>query len=636
MVIERIMHTKVTNKNYLVIFSAIIISLLLYFLVLSIKIPYYFSQFFLRYSIFQFLLFLGLYYFSFRLPRWYSWLAGSSITMMFFALPLLYRWTSGLSIRNIVGGVLPTLDGFYIYHGTQMLTTGRLLPEGSIYFRPPSMGFLSSILLVMRQNLQWSIAVLMVITGLCIYYSGRRVYNSLGAPAGAIFIVLLNFFMLRFVGQPISEWLGLSLGCLAFILLWNSAQTKNFKFTLIGLVILMASMSVRAGAFFVFPMLIVWVGWHFKKNKGFSFRHAVIATIVVSATFLLANKTFPDQIVEYEGLPFDNYAFVVYSQVMGGTEWNRVKKDLGPGNSSTEEIYEAALEEFLKHPISLFISIPKTYRDFFFSPHLGIFSHLTDSSSFGWEKWVGYLIWGIMLVLLFWGLIKSARKKTSPFSMLVVAVFSGIFLSIPFLPPLIAGNKVFAGTMPFLFILIAISTKEIFSQRENYDPLEVSLLERTAGTLSILLVILTFLVPILIYRNSSKPNISIPECQKGQIPFAVKMVPGTYVDLIPEGEGSCGLAPKVCLKDYQANTRVDNVDELFREVYAYSESSDTSTRILLANNLVVDEIDSYRFFIGDSNQFQSNATSNLITGCAAESEDFQLLIVEKIDDKITP
>ena len=85
-------------------------------------------------------------------------------------------------------------------------------------------------------------------------------FNSMGALPAACFITLLYFFMLIFVGDPISEWLGISLGCLSLILLWKAAESLKVIDLIIGLVVLMVSLCVRAGAFFIFPLLVIFLG----------------------------------------------------------------------------------------------------------------------------------------------------------------------------------------------------------------------------------------------------------------------------------------------------------------------------------------------------------------------------------------
>ena len=629
MFIKGIMQTLAAKKYNRGFFISSLVSLLLYLLILNVKIPSSFSQLFQRYSIFLFLLLLGLYYLSFRLSGLYSLLAGSSITMVFFALPLSYLWTSGFSVKNIIGGMVPYLDGFHHYNNAQLLFSGKLIPWWNV-FRPTFSGFLSSLLLLTQQNLKWTIAILVALTGICIYYSGRRVYNSLGAPAASIYLTLLYFYIKPFIGRLSTEWLGLALGCLAFIQLWKAARTLKIRDLLFGVVILMASASVRAGAFIVFPLLAIWSGWFFRNKKRFSIRVAGIATATILVSFLLANKVYSQQVVEPGGSTFNNFAYVIYSHVMGGTNWNQARIDLYSGKISSEEIYRAALQQFLKHPISIFIAIPKTYRDFFIPSVIGIFNFRSS----GWTKWLDNMMWGLMLILLFRGFIKSVKKQKSSFSMLLVTVFIGIFLSIPFLPPHFGGNRFYASTMPFFFVLISISIWEIIPQGETYNSIEVSLLERTAYTLSVLLLILTFFVPILIHRNSNKPVITIPECPAWQVPFAVKVNPNSYVDIIPEETASCGLAPKICLSDFIANTRVKGVDPLFQELVSYAESSDTSTRILISINQIGKVKNSYRYFVGTSSQLQPVSSSNIISGCARKSETKILLFVTTIVNSV--
>lgn len=617
-----------TKKHYIEILISSLVALLFFFLILSIKIPYSFSQFFRSSSLFLFLILIGIYYLSFQLSGWYSLLAGTMLTMVFFAMPLSYLWTSGYSFRAFVGGILPARDGFSIYNSTQLLFTGELLPSWNL-FRPSTIGFLSSLLLFTQQNLKWSIAILVGLAGICIYFTGRKVYSSFGAPAASVFLSLLFFYMQQFIGKPHSEWLGITFGCLAFLLLWKASQTLRIKDLTFGLVILTVGISVRAGTFFVFPVLLLWGGWFFTKQR-FSFRVAGIAVISILVTFLLINNVYSKLVMESGGSSFGNFAYVVYSQVTGGTELSRARKDLGleiGWHIPPKKIYQAALDQFIEHPFSIFIGAAKAYRDFFLV--------LFNFRSPGWVKFLDIVVCSVLFILLFGGVYISARRKTSPFSMLMVTMFIGLFLSIPFLPPSLGGNRFYVSTIPFYFLLIVIPISELFPQSQDYNSNKISLLERAARPISILLVIMTYFVPVLILKISSKPVILVPECPKEQIPFAVKVNPGSYVDVIPEGTASCGLAPKICMNDYFANTVVKYEDiPLFQELAFQVETSDTDTRILIGINLVGDVINAFRFFVGTSDQFQPILSNNIIVGCAVESESHQFLIITTPDSPI--
>jgi hypothetical protein len=214
-------------------------------------------------------------------------------------------------------------------------------------------------------------------------------------------------------------------------------------------------------------------------------------------------------------------------------------------------------------------------------------------------------------------------------------MFIGLFLSIPFLPPHFGGNRFYASTMPFYFLLIVIPISELFPQSQGYNSIKISLLERVARPISILLVIMTYFVPVLIIRLSSEPVFAIPECPREQIPFAVKLNEGSYVDVIPEGTASCGLAPKICKNDYLTNTVADYKDiPLFQELAFQVETSDTDTRILIGINLVENVKKTFRFFVGTSDQFQPILPNNIIVGCAEESESHQFLIITTTDRPI--
>ena len=105
------MKAAIKSKNINVgMIISVLIPLFLYWIVLILKIPYSFSQYFSKFSFSLFLLVLLLYYLSFRMPARYGVLTGLGLTILLFSLALSYKWTSGYSDNGVIGGLLPYKD----------------------------------------------------------------------------------------------------------------------------------------------------------------------------------------------------------------------------------------------------------------------------------------------------------------------------------------------------------------------------------------------------------------------------------------------------------------------------------------------------------------------------------------------
>ncbi len=311
------------NHRVLIVLN-IIIPLLFYGIILAIPIPYWISKSFAFYSIPFFLLILILYYLNFRLPEKLRWLGGATLTLILLALRLSFLWTSGYSNDMVIGGLLPFRDAFDYYHGAKFISVGQLISNNSngATWRPLFPGFLSSMLFVFRQNFQWSLAVLVVLVGICYYLSAHLINRNLGSFAAAVYMSFLYFYIQPLIGTAYTEPLGLAFGCLGFVLLWTAAKKQNVPDLIFGLITFTVALSVRAGAFFILPALILWSGWAFRGDQRFSFKYAGISAVALLITFLAINTVYDRLVVEPGGVPFGNFAATLYGQVVGGAGYN--------------------------------------------------------------------------------------------------------------------------------------------------------------------------------------------------------------------------------------------------------------------------------------------------------------------------
>ena len=607
------MEASITKNRYKIVSVANwVIPILLYFFILIIKIPYSFSSFFRYYSVTLFFLTLILFYFSFRLPGNWGRIAGFSITMILFALARSYMWSSGFSDNGILGGLLPYKDGYDYYNGARLISIGHLLPQYTVQAadRPLFPSFMSSLFFLTRSNFQWTLAILVGTVGTSCFFSAWHIRKKLGVLAASFYITFLFFYIQPLIGYSLTELLGLAFGCLGFVLLWKAAETLNTRDLVLGIFTLMVGVSARAGAFFIFPMLILWAGWAFRGQKKISLRLIIITLITVIISYLAVNTIYPRLVVESGNRTFGSFSYMIYGQVKGGAGWHSAIKDLG--TRDPEVVLQAAAQNFRAHPSSLLIGVMKSYRDFFFPGEPGIFSFYSPHGS----SRLNILLWIMGLALLIWGGIVSVRKKALSTSTLFLAAFIGILLSIPFLPPVDGGRRFYASTMPFFFILPTIAISQIFPKLQHRT--EDITVDRHIHGMALLLILLTIVAPVLIQKLSSPPIIPTITCPPDQAPFAVEVNPGSYIDLVKDDEdGFCGYAPNVCLSDFEANGIEKNIDDFYTELITQTNNLDTTTRIFPANNL---SDDSLLFFLGTTNQLRTDKENRLVIGCATEIE----------------
>jgi hypothetical protein len=597
--------------------AAWFIPVIFFWLVLAFEIPSSFTRYFHQFVPILFLGVLFLFYLTFRLKGSLSVLTGFGLTMLLFALSLSYLWTSGFSDNFLIGGLLPYKDAKNYYLGANLLLHGLpIRVAGQALGRPLFPGFLSSLLLLTGQNLKVTLAVLVQLAGIGLYLSARQVRQFMGVLAGTLYVTFMYFYFQRYAGYAMSESLGFIGGCFGFAFLWHAVEKRRWFDLLLGLGVLMVAVSARAGAFFIFPLLALWVGRVFRGAKRFSLLMVIATLTILVAGYFVVNTVYPRLLGVPEGSSFGNFAYTVYGQVRGGIGWHSAIDELGTRNPS--RVYQAAWDVFLANPSGFLEGITKAYADFFLPGARSVFR-------FG-EDVPGVILWTFTILIFLRGLYLLIFKLRSDSSTLFLAGFIGIFLSIPFLPPIDGGNRFYASTMPFFFVLLAMGAAR-FAQDERPVTAKNEML--FLRFVSVSLLTLTVLLPPVTLRASALPTVNFPACSPEQRPFVIRIKQGSYINLFKDENASCGLAPEICYDDFLKHNTEMRIDDFYQELDSLAVSSQNGIRVIPALNL----IDGYfqYFVITDPQVFDSPA-QKLLSGCATRilTENQRIFLVGSI------
>jgi hypothetical protein len=595
-----------------------LIPALSFWLVLGFAIPYSLTQYFHYFVLSVFLVILALFYISFRLQGDWSVLAGFGLTMLLFALTVSYLWTSGFSDNFLISGLLPYKDAKNYYLGANLLLNGLpIRVAGQAMGRPLFPGFLSSLLMLTGQNLKISLAVLAQLAGIGVFISARQVRQAMGALPGALYITFMYLYFQIIGGYAMSESLGFFGGFFGFSLIWYAARHRKWFDFLLGLGILLLAVSARAGAFFIFPILALWVGWVLRGEKRFSLFPAILVLAIFTGGFFILNSLYPRALGVPEDSSFGNFAYAIYGQVRGGTGWHSAIDELGTRNPAS--VYQAAWEYFLANPPDFLKGILKAYSDFFFP---------IEGSIFPSGRYVLDLIfWYATLVIMLRGLYMLIFKHRSHLSLLLLGGFIGIFLSIPFLPPVDGGMRFYASTMPFYFVLIAIGASRRIDQDEEPATAKDELFYLRFGSVAVLA--LTVLLPPVTLRASTLPAQDEPFCTEEQRPFVIRVNPGSYIDLVTDKNTACGLAPEICHNDFVEHNTELYIDDFYQHLDALAASTQGGIRVIPTINL----LDGYfQYFVAPDEFIVERAPGELYSGCAAriQTEGQRFFLVESI------
>jgi hypothetical protein len=582
----------------------VIFSLLVYFSIIWIAPFIKVAGGLARYSALLFLVVFILYTLTFFIEGKTGLMLSLTLTLAICALTLLDKWASGFSDNMLVGGLLPYKDAKYYYHGAQMVLDGFPIAQTSVQAagRPLFPGFLAMFLRLTWNNLPWALALIFACAGVSAYLAARRVYREYGVVPGALLATFLALYLRPFIGFTLSESAGFIFGCLAFVVIWQAARKLNQLELVVGLAVLTLAVSIRTGAFFMLPSLILWAGWAFRGENRFSYKVAGVAALTVTTAFAMMNVIYPRLVVEPGGVTFGNFAYALYGQVHGGTGWHYAIKVMG--TQDPEPILQAAIQFFFQHPLSFFIGAAKAYRDFFFTD-IGLFEFMTHPA----DGFVDSILWTAKLLLLGAGIVQVCRNSSKPVPSFLLASFLGVLISIPFLPPIDGGSRFYASSIPFLFALAAIGPAKKFKEASPAgNERNISLM---AGV-SLIVVLCAVCVPVILQRVSRQPMaVETPVCENDTEPFVARMGQASFIDLVRSGK--CGRAPQICLADFIENGTEPITDDFYQELITQANTYNQAMRTAVVTNLLDDE---YYYLIGSPEQIEVSSNNQLITGCA--------------------
>jgi hypothetical protein len=572
----------------------VLIALAVYFACLSLPLPRQIGLN-VRYSfLFILILLMAGGYLCYRLPGFTGRTLALTFTLTLFALALSGLWTSGQTEQYILGGIFPYSDASNYYFDALRALEGTVFNIFSAS-RPLYPALLASTLALTQLDFQKSLLLLNLLPAFATYFSVREVQRSHGTLAAALFLTVSYFYFRWYIGAAMSEVLGYSLGLAGFALLWRCATSEalhapNMPFLatlkkagwlgLAGIYLLTLALNARNGAFFVLPLLAIWLAWLMKKGRQISWRFLGLSMLAIAAAFLLTKGisllvTDPNNNGDY------HLAMQLYSLVTGGKDWIALINDhyeLTKLSTNQLMIQSLAIDfkYFLAHPSDLFKGLYINWVSYFLDVNRGGYSFLGGTSSIASQD--------ARIVMFFLGaagLLACILRRDQPESWLILAASLGNFLSIPFVPPLNTFNlRLFAATIwvegifPALglaFLVQAIAKKhwpwldkELTASRPGaaggsglliYSAALMLLL--TAGPLLTRVTVRPAALPT---ATASTETSAAASCPAPQITVFTRLEPGSYIGLVDNNDPRAGMLPYVRLAFFK--NKIHNMADL--------------------------------------------------------------------------
>lgn len=382
-----------------------------------------------------------------------TWLV---LSFLLIACQLVLVWGSESLSYFFMGGLLPNGDGSSYYKGARRLLLEGDLSEWSSR-RPFMTAYLAFILAISKFSLSTTIAIITAITSISIALFSSVLRRSEPLAVVLWAFVLVFFFYFRLVGTPLSENLGLTFGCLAFVFLWVAADEKRRSLFFIGILFITLAQVTRSGAVFVLPALIIWgTFWLASRTRGrvATFFGACVAMILG----ILLNRFLLELGGAGSTVGFSNFSYTVYGLSVGKGGWYQIVKDYPEIVALTEParsqgIYALAFNNLINEPSKLIEALLRNL-------------YLYTIANGGLNIVTGGKAWVLVQIPTLIGVIWCVRHiKTPRYAMLLFAL-AGIIVS-SLIVTEDGGLRVFAATIPFSAAIAAVGLPIVKSNNSS-------------------------------------------------------------------------------------------------------------------------------------------------------------------------
>jgi len=515
-------------------------------------------------------------------------------------------WASGSSGPNIISGLIPINDaGAYYLDALRLLSGGKYLTYvgGG---RPLFASYLSAILYLVGNSLQLTLAIMNLIVAIAVFFSVINFYKKFGVLPAILFFLLIFFFTRKYVGNTVSEMLGIPFGLLSFCF-FLTRDEKNYKLnSFFGYWLLSIALNIRPGALAILPLTVVWEMVKRRKEK-FSSRELLSYCILPVALGFILNLILVKLFSSPDIIPFSNFAHFLYSMSRGGVGWSQILTDHPEffhlqDPELTSAIVKIAVENIVKNPINPLLFVLKQYS-LLFNPFEGkksLFSFFNPET-----ESLSLFIQVSLYVLLLVGIVLLVRNRKNDYSEFLLLSFAGFLASIPlattqdfnFLRP-------YASTIAFIAAIPCITLTKIQIPR-----LQIKQNEETNKNItnsipmmftSVVLVLVSFILPMMFGNREGPKTYSTQPCPDGKESIVFRIYPNSSIIVLPENEFFLDWLPYFHKGRFYQNMRIFDYPELVEPLSALK----APFKLSLGINLI--DHNDYYLIIKDESKFDQN------------------------------
>jgi hypothetical protein len=497
---------------------------------------------------------------------WIGTVVALTLTLTLFALPLAALWQHLTLQVSAIGGLLPYSDANGYYHDARGLIQGTLF--GWSARRPLFAGLFATLLALTGENLQLTVALLVALNGVAVLLLAREIGRSHG-PAAAAIATLVLFFFYRSVGcgTTLTENLGFAMGNVAFAVLWRAFRETDRWGVGVGLGLLTLALMARAGAFFVLPAIALAALWVFRANRQWLRVGAIAIGAVTGAAgvTLVVGRLLADP--SGAQTAFSNFSYSLYGLVVGGKGWGQVVSD-HPQAREGAEMYLLAWNAFLARPMGLVEGAVKMWS-MYLDPR-GLYHAFTfvadDNLPWLWPS--------VCFAASAAAMLLACRRSRQPLHALLLSATAGHLASIPFVPPIDGGPRIYAATVPVLGILVGVGSAVVLrglqgvlaggrwlaGRRGRHITRDQHITNarspRTADWFGMTLTATVLLGPLVVASGGRAPVLAEAACPSGTLPVYVRFARGSFLHIVgnvPDVDDTRIAAPLIRERDLRVS-----------------------------------------------------------------------------------
>lgn len=503
-----------------------------------------------------------IFFFWFLLSKQSKWsnLLALIAVMLLFAIPISWLWQTDTGDWGVIGGIIPVSDASIYTMDAARLIYGASLSSVSS-FRPLANGFLSVLFKITAWNYPLSIALLGFLAAIATYKMVKELQQIRGSLVASVSLVVVFLYTRTYIGKALTETMGMTFALIAYSWLMQGVRRNEPIRVVVGIGMLTMAMNIRAGAYFVIPTLLLWAAYAFRREGMFSKGVLVGGICLIILSFGINSLTL-HSIGAKDVIPFANFPDSFYGLAAGYKGWRFVNQ-VHPGATPVEK-YQYAIELIKSQPSLLAKGIAKAYYDFFNPSSYNVFSfmnlHVKEGGNLykgspGIENSIHYVP---VFIIAGFGVINCLKKKLAKWHGLILAGWIGMVLSVPLVPPIDAGLRPYAATIPLVGFLLGEGFSFLF-KRDKETSLNITALQESKDwfvPVSIILIILVAFGPILVKATAKPITFPAPlQCGPGQDYLLLQAIRGARVDITSENGDDRFRRPAMALPLY-----VDNIE----------------------------------------------------------------------------